>query len=104
MSIRWSSLCLQAPRVCKFRTERRSWRSLMPQRGDRARYRPCVGPGRSAAAVSTVGTVSPRSIFCREAARMPYLPDLRVLLTAGYRVERDERAYVVQPYDLGPVV
>ena len=35
---------------------------------------------------------------------MPYVPDLRVLLTAGYRVERDGLAYVVEPYHLGPVV
>jgi hypothetical protein len=35
---------------------------------------------------------------------MPYLPDLRGLLTAGYRVERDGLVYVVEPYDLGSVV
>ncbi|GAA3247627.1 DUF4241 domain-containing protein [Dactylosporangium siamense] len=35
---------------------------------------------------------------------MPYVPDLRVLLTAGYRVERDGIAYVVEPVDLGAVV
>ena len=35
---------------------------------------------------------------------MPYVPDLGVMLAAGYRVERDGIAYVVEPYVLGPVV
>lgn len=35
---------------------------------------------------------------------MPYVPDLGLLLTPGYRVERDGIVYGVQPYDLGPVV
>lgn len=35
---------------------------------------------------------------------MPYVPDLGLMLTAGYRVERDGIAYFVQPYELGPVV
>jgi hypothetical protein len=35
---------------------------------------------------------------------MAYVPDLALLLTAGYRVERAGIVYVVEPYDLGPVV
>ena len=35
---------------------------------------------------------------------MPYVPDLGLLLTAGYRVEREGIDYVVEPYELGPVV
>lgn len=34
---------------------------------------------------------------------MPYVPDLGLLLTAGYRAERDGTAYRVEPHDLGPV-
>jgi len=35
---------------------------------------------------------------------MPYVPDLGLLLTAGYSVERDGIVYAVASYDLGPVV
>ena len=35
---------------------------------------------------------------------MPYMPELAVVLTPGYRAERDGIAYVVEPYELGPVV
>jgi Protein of unknown function (DUF4241) len=35
---------------------------------------------------------------------MPYVPDLGRLLTAGYRVESEGIVYVVEPFDLGPVV
>ncbi|AVT32935.1 hypothetical protein C6361_29615 [Plantactinospora sp. BC1] len=35
---------------------------------------------------------------------MPYVPDLGVVLTASYRVERDGIAYHVEPCELGPVV
>ncbi|GAB3842376.1 DUF4241 domain-containing protein [Dactylosporangium cerinum] len=35
---------------------------------------------------------------------MPYVPDLHVLLTAGYRVEHGGLACVVTPVDLGAVV
>ncbi|PMR61482.1 hypothetical protein C1A38_09090 [Verrucosispora sp. ts21] len=35
---------------------------------------------------------------------MPYVPDLDLLLTPGYRVERDGSAYQVQPCELGSVV
>jgi len=35
---------------------------------------------------------------------MPYVPDLELVLTAGYRVEHDGIAYVVEPCELGPVV
>jgi hypothetical protein len=35
---------------------------------------------------------------------MPYVPDLDVVLTAGYRTECDGIAYHVKPYELGPVV
>jgi hypothetical protein len=35
---------------------------------------------------------------------MPYLPDLGLLLTAGYRVEHDGIVYDVEPSELGPVV
>jgi hypothetical protein len=35
---------------------------------------------------------------------MPYMPDLDAVLTAGYSVERDGTMYVVEPFDLGPVV
>ena len=35
---------------------------------------------------------------------MPYVPDLDVMLTGGYRIERDGIAYLVEPCDLGPVV
>lgn len=35
---------------------------------------------------------------------MPYIPDLGSVLTAGYHVERDGIAYVVELYELGPVV
>jgi uncharacterized protein DUF4241 len=35
---------------------------------------------------------------------MAYVPDLDVLLTAGYRVEEEGIVYDVEPFDLGPVV
>jgi len=35
---------------------------------------------------------------------MAYVPDLDVLLTAGYRVEDDGVVYDVEPFDLGAVV
>ncbi len=35
---------------------------------------------------------------------MPYAPDLDVMLSRGYRVDRDGVAYVVEPHDLGSVV
>jgi hypothetical protein len=35
---------------------------------------------------------------------MPYVPDLGTLLTAGLSVERDAITFVVEPFDLGPVV
>jgi hypothetical protein len=35
---------------------------------------------------------------------MPYVPDLDLVLTAGYRVECDGIAYHVEPHELGPVV
>ena len=35
---------------------------------------------------------------------MPYVPDLGLLLTAGYRVECDGIVYVVEPYELGATV
>lgn len=35
---------------------------------------------------------------------MPYMPDLDVLLTTGYRAECDGIAYRIEPYELGPVV
>lgn len=35
---------------------------------------------------------------------MPYVPDLGLLLTAGYRVEHDGIVYVVEARELGPVV
>jgi len=35
---------------------------------------------------------------------VPYLPDLDSVLTAGYSVEHDGVTYVVEPFDLGPVV
>src|SRR5262249_9633115 len=35
---------------------------------------------------------------------MPYTPDLDAVLTAGYSVERERITYVVEPFELGPVV
>jgi Protein of unknown function (DUF4241) len=35
---------------------------------------------------------------------MPYMPDLDAILTAGYSVERDGISYVVEAFELGPVM
>jgi len=35
---------------------------------------------------------------------MPYIPDLGALLTAGHRAEHDGITYVVEPYELGPIL
>jgi hypothetical protein len=35
---------------------------------------------------------------------MPYVPDLDLVLTAGYRVKHDGIVYVIEPRELGPVV
>jgi hypothetical protein len=35
---------------------------------------------------------------------VPYIPDLGLVLTAGHHVEDDGITYVIQPFDLGPVV
>jgi hypothetical protein len=35
---------------------------------------------------------------------MPYMPDLGVVLSAGHSVEDDGVTYVVEPFELGPVV
>lgn len=35
---------------------------------------------------------------------MPYVPDLNLVLTSGYRAECDGIAYRVEPYELGPLV